>query len=90
MTDQRRNDLLVILLDALERFYTYVSSYDPQGRAIFQETSRWFADTDASDPRSFEYVCGRLGLEPGRIRESLVKRRAEITGEVLRVKCNKR
>jgi hypothetical protein len=85
VTDVRRNDLLAVLLDALERFYTHVSDRDPDGRATFRETERWFSSTEASDPTSFEFVCSRLGLEPGRIRQSLVKRRAEILGEVLRI-----
>ena len=90
VSNQRRNDLLVVLLDALERFYTHVSDYDPDGRAVFRETERWFASTETNESQSFENVCARLGLDPNRIRESLVKRRAEILGEVVGIASRRR
>jgi hypothetical protein len=80
MTDTRRNDLLMRLLDALERFYQHLSAVDDEGRRAFEEVAAWFDGTDPSDELGFEYLCAALELDPERIRESLSRRSAEIRG----------
>ena len=80
MTDERRNDLLVRLLDALERYYQHLSAEDDAGRRVFDEVSTWFNATDTDDRLAFERICVALGLDPAQIRRSLERRRAEIRG----------
>ena len=80
MTDERRNDLFVRLLDALERYYQHVSAEDDPGRHVFDEVSAWFESSDASDREGFEWICLTLDLDPRQIRTSLEKRRREIRG----------
>jgi hypothetical protein len=80
MTETRRNDLLMRLLDALERFYQHVSAVDDEGRRAFEEVAEWFDGTDPSDEHGFEHLCAGLELDPERIRESLSRRSAEIRG----------
>jgi hypothetical protein len=80
MTDERRNDLLVRLLDALERYYRHLSADDCVGRRAFDEISAWFASTDREDANAFERIAVTLDLDPAQIRRSLERRRTEIRG----------
>ena len=80
MTDERRNDWLMRLLDALERYYQYLSADDCDGKRTFRETEAWFASEDRSDPNAFEAICVGLTLDPRNIRRSLEQRRGEIRG----------
>jgi hypothetical protein len=80
MTETRRNDLLMRLLDALESFYQHLSAVDHEGRRAFAEVAEWFESTDSSDEHCFEHLCAALELDPDRIRESLSRRSAEIRG----------
>jgi hypothetical protein len=78
MTGERRNDLLVRLLDALERYYQHVSDDDELGQRVFADVSAWFESTDTIDRHAFERICRALDLDPTQIRRSLERRRAEI------------
>jgi hypothetical protein len=80
MTDPTRNELLMVLLDALERYHANLTADDERGRREHQDTERWFANRDASDPSSFEAICADLAIDPGRIRQSLARRRGEVVG----------
>ena len=80
MTDERRNDLLVRLLDALERYYQHLSAADDEGRRAFDEVAAWFESTDAADADGFERLCVALDFDADRIRQSLARRSAEIRG----------
>jgi hypothetical protein len=83
--DLGRNDLLVVLLDALERYYKYAGATDEEGRHTFRETVEWFRSRERSHPRSFESVCTHLSLDPERIRTSLARRDAEVHGELAKL-----
>ena len=65
---------LFVLLDALERYYQYLPAEDVEGRRLFCETARWFADGVSKGPDTFEGVCAELRLDPTRIRHALVRR----------------
>lgn len=78
MSDAKRNDLLIRLLDALERYYQHVSADDDDGRRTFREVAAWFESTDASDEASFEGLCAVLELDAAHIRRSLARRTSEI------------
>jgi len=80
MTGAGREDLLIVLLDALERYYRHLSAVDAAGLAAFDEIVRWFVSTENVDPRAFESICAQRGIDPRRIRESLVRRRSAAWG----------
>ena len=80
MTDERRNDLLVRLLDALETYYQNLSPVDDEGRRAFREVTAWFASTDKDDENGFERLCAALDFDADRIRQSLARRSSEIRG----------
>ena len=80
MTDERRNALLVQLLDALETYYQNLSPVDDEGRRAFREVTAWFASTDKDDETGFERLCVALDFDADRIRQSLVRRSSEIHG----------
>jgi hypothetical protein len=78
MTDTHRNDLLIRLLDELERYYQHVSADDDDGRRTFREVAAWFESTDTSDASGFERICKTLELDAAHIRCSLARRTGEI------------
>lgn len=80
MNEPARNERLLTLLDAVERYYTYVSRCDDDERRIFRETASWFRSRDRSDRLSFERVCAHLAIDPDRIRASLLAGYADIHG----------
>ena len=80
MSGAGREDLLIVLLDALERYYRLLSAVDAAGLAAFDEIVRWFASTASVDLRAFESICAQRGIDPRRIRESLVRRRSAAWG----------
>ena len=65
---------LFVLLDALERYYQYLPAEDVEGRRLFHEIERWFADGVSKGPNTFVGVCAELRLDPTRIRHALVRR----------------
>jgi len=69
-----RAPYLFVLLDALERYYLYLPAEDVEGRRLFRETERWFADAVSKGPDTFEGICAELRLDPQRIRQALVRR----------------
>jgi hypothetical protein len=69
-----RAPCLFVLLDALERYYQYLPAEDVEGRRLFRDTERWFADAISKGPETFEGVCAALRLDPERIRQTLVRR----------------
>jgi hypothetical protein len=75
MAEDRQSRLLV-LLDALERYYTHLTAEDVEGRRLFRETEQWFADVASRGPQSFEGLCAEVGLDPVRIRDALARRHA--------------
>ena len=80
MSDEERNDLLLRLLDALERYYQNLSADDADGKRRFREIETWFESDDASDPEGFEAICAGLAFDPESIRRSLEQRRVQIRG----------
>ncbi len=78
MSDAKRNELLIRLLDALERYYTHVSADDDDGRRAFRDVATWFENTDTSDEHGFECLCSVLELDATHIRRSLARRTSEI------------
>ena len=78
MSDAKRNELLIRLLDALERYYQHVSAEDDDGRRTFRDVAAWFESTDTSDETGFERLCVVLELDAAHIRGSLARRTGEI------------
>ena len=77
MADTSDDLPMLVLLDALEQYYRHLSATCGPERDLFDAVERWFATGDASDPRSFEGICAAIGLDAGRIRATLARRRAE-------------
>jgi hypothetical protein len=75
MTDATRNDLLTVLLDAIEHYYASLAPEDERGRRELANAEQWFANRDAGNPASFEAICKELGIDPERIRHALLGRR---------------
>jgi hypothetical protein len=80
MTDATRNELLMVLLDAIESYYANLMSESARTRRELAQAEQWFANHDASDPSSFESICADLAIDPERIRQALARRRAELRG----------
>jgi len=72
-----RRLMYALLSDALRCFQTYANASDRQGRRIFAEAEAWISARDAEGPCAFETICETLGIEPGRLRDSLREWRAQ-------------
>jgi len=69
---------LSVLLDAVETYYRCVGATGEIERRMLANAERWFASEDRSHPVAFLRLCELLRVEPGRIRELLRRRRAEV------------
>ena len=80
MNDATRNELLMVLLDAIERYHANLLYEDERGRRELAEAERWFENRDVANPASFEAICADLKIDPERIRQALARRRDELRG----------
>jgi hypothetical protein len=74
--------MYALLSDALRCFQTYANASDREGRRIFDEVDAWISARDAEGPCAFETICETLGIEPGRLRDSLDGWRVQKAGRI--------
>jgi len=65
---------LAVLEDAITCFQVYFAARDKQKTRLFREAEEWILLQEKSDWLfSFDNVCETLGLNPGYIREGLLR-----------------
>ncbi len=66
--------MLVILEDAVTCFQKYFAARDKIETRLFRESEEWILRREKSDWLfSFDNICETLGLDPGYIREGLLR-----------------
>ena len=66
--------MLAVLEDAVTCFQKYFTARDRIGTSLFREAEEWILLQEKSDWLfSFDNVCENLGLNPGYIREGLLR-----------------
>ena len=65
--------MLAILENATEDFQKYVLANDQRGKELFQEAEEWFLETDSPAFFSFENICEYLQINPGYLRQGLMR-----------------
>lgn len=65
--------MLVILEDAIACFQKYLFARDGKGKALFREAEEWVMEEGSHWLFSFENICELLELEPGYVRQGLVR-----------------
>ncbi len=66
--------MLVVLEDAISCYQNYISTRDRREGNLFYEAAEWiFSQNDDEWLLSFHSVCESLGLDPGYIREGLLR-----------------
>ncbi len=88
--DAEQKLMLAVLEDAVTRFEGYFAARDKTKTRLFREAEEWILQQEKSDWLfSFDNVCETLGLNPGYIREGLLRwrhlRLSERDGVRLRV-----
>lgn len=74
--------MYALLSDALRCFQSYANASNREGRRIFAEVDAWISARNAEGPCAFETICETLGIEPGRLRDSLDEWRGQKTGRM--------
>jgi hypothetical protein len=69
-----RRLLCAMLLDAAACFCKHRNARDNNGRKLFREAESWIRSREDQSPFSFTAVCSVLGLNPHRLRLSLLER----------------
>lgn len=62
-----------VLADGIESYRRYAHATSTLRREEFAEAERWVMSTDWDWPFSFVNLCGVFGLDPGAVREALVR-----------------
>jgi hypothetical protein len=62
-----------VLVDALRCFQSNFEPCPPPGQQEFREAQFWIFQDKRSGPFSFEDVCDVLGVDPGRLRDLIVR-----------------
>ena len=65
--------MLVILEDAIACFQKYLFARDGKGKLLFREAEEWVMEEGSHWLFSFENICELLELEPGYVRQGLVR-----------------
>jgi hypothetical protein len=66
--------MLAVLEDAVNTFQKYIATRDEKAKRLFREAEDWILLQEESDWLfSFDNICETLGLNPGHIREELVR-----------------
>lgn len=73
--------MLVILEDAIACFQKYLFARDGKGKALFREAEEWVMEEGSHWLFSFENICELLELEPGYVRQGLVRWRQKKLSE---------
>ncbi len=72
--DAEQELVLAVLEDAVSCFQKYFAARDKIGRRLFREAEEWILLQEKSDWLfSFDNICETLGLNPGYIREGLLR-----------------
>ncbi len=66
--------ILAVLEDAVSCFQNYFAARDKIGTSLFREAEEWILLQGKSNWFfSFDYICETLGLNPGYVREGLLR-----------------
>jgi hypothetical protein len=65
--------ILAVLEDAVSCFQKYLFARDRKGRALFREIEEWIFEEENGWIFSFKNTCEALGLEPGYVRQGLLR-----------------
>ncbi len=66
--------MLAVLEDAISCYQNYISTRDRKEGNLFCDAAEWiFSQNDDECLFSFHNVCENLGLDPGNIREGLLR-----------------
>jgi hypothetical protein len=65
--------MLAVLQDAVECFQEYVLAQYPGEKKLFQEAEDWILEKNTDWPFSFENICETLQLDPGYLRQGLLR-----------------
>jgi hypothetical protein len=65
--------MLAVLQDAVECFQEYILAQYPGEKKLFQEAEDWILEKNTDWPFSFENICETLQLDPGYLRQGLLR-----------------
>jgi hypothetical protein len=65
--------ILAILEDAINSFQNNLTAQGGKGKKLFDEAEEWILEQDGYWLFSFESVCEVLGLNPGYVRQGLLR-----------------
>jgi hypothetical protein len=65
--------MLAVLEDAVGCFKKYLLARDRKGRALFREIEEWIFEAENGWIFSFQNTCEALGLDPGYLRQGLLR-----------------
>jgi hypothetical protein len=65
--------ILAILEDAINSFQNNLTAQSGKGKKLFDEAEEWILEQDGYWLFSFESVCEVLGLNPGYVRQGLLR-----------------
>lgn len=65
--------MLAILEDAVACFQSYVFQRNRRQTNLFRQTEEWVCDKESDYLFSFENICAVLNLDPGCVREGLLR-----------------
>ena len=68
--------MLALLENAIEDFQKYVRATDQKGKELFQEAEEWILAADHDSFFSFENICEFLQINPGYLRQGLMRWKA--------------
>jgi len=65
--------MLAVLEDAVGSFKKYLFARDRKSRALFREIEEWILEKENGWIFSFKNTCEALGLDPGYVRQGLLR-----------------
>lgn len=65
--------MLAVLEDAVACFQKYIFARDSKGKALFREAEEYILEQYSNWVFSFENICEELGMQPGYVRQGLVR-----------------
>lgn len=77
--ESERNLLLAVLQDAIKCYLEYrEGDRNPRNRLLYSDAREWINSRTRYGVFAFQNLCETLGIEPGRLRRELNRRRARL------------
>ena len=76
LRDGEKRLMLALLESATEDFQKYLLANGKRSQELFREAEHWFLETESASFFSFESVCEHLQLDPGYVRQGLIRWKA--------------